>query len=146
MKTKTYNFLMLLIVVVLAMSSSVALAADRNSKVSVLGVGSHSCSKFLKEYSRDAVSFFLDNFDAYSIASPEHLEGAVSSLVYLSWIQGFITLGNVYKNTEKSISDIADMDGIMRITVDYCKKNSLDDLADATSYTLEKLLGKSDRR
>ena len=126
MKIKSI-ILPLFAVFVLAFSPAIAVASDANGVSTVYGGGFESCAKFLKN----------------------EKEEKISELVYLSWIQGFMSAAGRYNDTEKKFGKDGagvDIDGIMHLVREYCKKNPLKPLVYVAEYVAEQLINRAGRR
>ena len=90
----------------------------------VYGHGTNSCAKFLKEDKEEDIAALVNN----------------------TWISGFMSAAGLYSDTQKALSDVADMYDIQYLIRQYCEKNPRDDLADAAEDVAEQLINRAGRR
>ena len=125
MKTKIKAVLFALFTaVMIAVPSGIAVAGDAEGQSTTYGHGLHSCAKVLKEDKEDNIT----------------------SNIYNSWVNGFMSGASVYNDTQKAFLDVADFYGIQHLIREYCKKNPLDKLEDAAQDVAEQLIDRAGRQ
>ena len=125
MKIKAVLFV--LFTAVMAVPGGIAVAFDAEGAYTIFGQGGHSCAKFLKEDKEDK-------------------EDDIDYLFYKIWVVGFISAAGVYQNTQKSLGDVADVEGIIYLIRKYCEKNPLDSLATATITIADQVIDRAGRQ
>ena len=118
MKKLIDSLLRVFVAALLAGATVVAVASDANGNYTVFGVGADSCGELMESYNKD-------------------------TLLYLharTWTNGYATASGLWFGTQKSLSDVANLEGMMFIIRQHCRNNPLDNLASAAEFMARQVL------
>ena len=121
MKSLIDSLLRIFVAALLAGATVVAVATDARGEYSAFGPGNTGCGKLMDAYNKDALE--------YAVAK--------------AWVTGYATAIGRWSNTQKSLDDVAEIDGMMLIIRQYCRDNPLDKLATAAEFMAVQVLKKA---
>ena len=121
MKNLIDSLLRIFVAALLAGATVVAVATDANGKYTVYGTGLDSCGTLMESYDKNTL-FYIRAED---------------------WVSGYTTAIGLWTSTQKSLGDVAKLDGMMLIIRQYCRDNPLDKLADAAEFMMVQVLAKA---
>ena len=121
MKNLIDSLLRVFVAALLAGATVVAVASDARGEYSVFGLGTKGCGELMESYNKDTWLYI-------------HAR---------TWANGYATAFGLWFNTQKSLSDVADLEGMMLIIRQHCRNNPLNNLADAAEAMVTQVLEKA---
>ena len=121
MKSLIDSLLRIFVAALLAGATVVAVASDARGQYFAFGAGIKGCGGLMESYNKDTALYL----------AAQH------------WVTGYATATGRWLDTKKQLGNVAEIDGMMLIIRQYCRKNPLDDLSDAAEFMAVQVLEKA---